>query len=149
MLRRQGAGRVYERPGSGWTDPQRASDSGGHREVPVNGIDEVSERANAWMLQQVLATGVQRELLTNADTLGAVRAFVREVRFPIHKQRSRVRLEEGRSRCPRGANLGRTRPGVLGQSLSVAAESEWRVAAGRESERRIRAGQRGSESAGA
>jgi 4-hydroxy-2-oxoheptanedioate aldolase len=54
--------------------------------VPVNGIDEASVRANAWMFQQVLATGVHGVLLTHADDPGAVRAFVEAIRFPIHHQ---------------------------------------------------------------
>ena len=41
--------------------------------VPVNGTDEASVRANAWMFQQVLATGVHGVLLCHADTPGAVR----------------------------------------------------------------------------
>lgn len=54
--------------------------------VPVNGLDEVTVRANAWMFNQVLATGVHGVLLTHADDPGAVRAFVEAVRFPIHHQ---------------------------------------------------------------
>ena len=54
--------------------------------VPVNGTDEATVRANAWMFQQVLATGVHGIMLTHADTPGAVRAFVEAVRLPIHKQ---------------------------------------------------------------
>src|SRR5713226_294270 len=54
--------------------------------VPVNGTDEVTVRANAWMFQQVLATGVHGILLCHADSPGAVRAFVEAIRFPIHKQ---------------------------------------------------------------
>jgi 4-hydroxy-2-oxoheptanedioate aldolase len=50
--------------------------------VPVNGTDEASVRANAWMFQQVLATGVHGVLLCHADTPGAVRAFIDAVRFP-------------------------------------------------------------------
>jgi 4-hydroxy-2-oxoheptanedioate aldolase len=50
--------------------------------VPVNGTDEATVRANAWMFQQVLATGVHGILLCHADTPGAVRAFVEAVRFP-------------------------------------------------------------------
>jgi 4-hydroxy-2-oxoheptanedioate aldolase len=50
--------------------------------VPVNGLDEASVRANAWMFQQVLATGVHGVLLCHADTPGAVRAFIEAVRFP-------------------------------------------------------------------
>jgi len=54
--------------------------------VPVNGLDEVTVRANAWQFQQVLATGVHGVLLTHADDPGAVRAFVEAIRFPIHHE---------------------------------------------------------------
>src|SRR5882762_2915805 len=65
--------------------------------VPVNGIDEASVRANAWMFQQVLATGVHGVLLTHADDPGAVRAFVEAIRFPIHNQGvGENGLQEGR-----------------------------------------------------
>src|SRR5216117_317658 len=50
--------------------------------TPVNGTDEATVRANAWMFQQVLATGVHGILLCHADTPGAVRAFVEAVRPP-------------------------------------------------------------------
>src|SRR4249920_2419392 len=50
--------------------------------LPVNGTDETTVRANAWMFQQALATGVHGILLCHADTPGAVRAFVEAVRFP-------------------------------------------------------------------
>jgi 4-hydroxy-2-oxoheptanedioate aldolase len=58
--------------------------------VPVNGTDEATVRANAWMFQQVLATGVHGVLLCHADTPGAVRAFVEAVRFPQHGGRRGV-----------------------------------------------------------
>ncbi len=64
--------------------------------VPVNGTDEATVRANAWMFQQVLATGVHGVLLTHADTPGAVRAFVEAVRLPIHKQGVDRGISEGR-----------------------------------------------------
>src|SRR5437667_9618837 len=54
--------------------------------VPVNGTDEATVRANAWMFAQVLATGVHGVLLTHADTPGAVRAFVEAICIQIHKQ---------------------------------------------------------------
>jgi 4-hydroxy-2-oxoheptanedioate aldolase len=50
--------------------------------VPVNGTDEATVRANAWMFQQVLATGVHGILLCHADAPGAVRAFIEAVRPP-------------------------------------------------------------------
>src|SRR4051794_447640 len=49
--------------------------------VPVNGTDEAAIRNNAWMFQQVLATGVHGVLLTHAQTPGAIRAFVEACRF--------------------------------------------------------------------
>ena len=64
--------------------------------VPVNGTDEASVRANAWMFSQVLATGVHGIMLTHADTPCAVRAFVEAVRLPIHKQGLDKGINEGR-----------------------------------------------------
>jgi 4-hydroxy-2-oxoheptanedioate aldolase len=64
--------------------------------VPVNGTDEASVRANAWMFAQVLATGVHGILLCHADAPGAVRAFVEAVRLPIHKQGVGQGISEGR-----------------------------------------------------
>jgi 4-hydroxy-2-oxoheptanedioate aldolase len=64
--------------------------------VPVNGTDEVTVRANAWMFSQVLATGVHGVLLTHADTPGAVKAFIEAVRLPIHKQGVDRGVPEGR-----------------------------------------------------
>jgi 4-hydroxy-2-oxoheptanedioate aldolase len=58
--------------------------------LPVNGTDEATVRANAWMFQQVLATGVHGILLCHADTPGAVRAFVEAVRFPANGGRRGV-----------------------------------------------------------
>jgi len=64
--------------------------------VPVNGLDETTVRANAWMFQQVLAAGVHGIMLTHADTPGAIRAFIEAVRFPIHKEGVGPLLGEGR-----------------------------------------------------
>jgi len=58
--------------------------------VPVDGTDEATVRANAWMFQQVLATGVHGVLLCHADTPGAVRAFIEAVRFPAYGGRRGV-----------------------------------------------------------
>jgi 4-hydroxy-2-oxoheptanedioate aldolase len=58
--------------------------------VPVNGTDEATVRANAWMFHQVLATGVHGILLCHADTPGAVRAFIEAVRFPAYGGRRGV-----------------------------------------------------------
>jgi len=64
--------------------------------VPVNGTDEASVRANAWMFQQVLATGVHGVLLCHADAPGAVRAFVEAVRLPNHMLGVGQGVQEGR-----------------------------------------------------
>jgi len=64
--------------------------------VPVNGTDEATVRANAWMFHQVLATGVHGILLCHADSPGAVKAFVEAVRFPTHKQGVDQGISEGR-----------------------------------------------------
>ena len=58
--------------------------------VPVNGTDEATVRANAWMFHQVLATGVHGILLCHADAPGAVRAFIEAVRFPANGGRRGV-----------------------------------------------------------
>jgi 4-hydroxy-2-oxoheptanedioate aldolase len=80
--------------------------------VPVNGTDEAAVRANAWMFQQVLATGVHGVLLTHADTPGAVRAFIEAVRLPIHKQGVDHGVNEGR----RGAHGTSTAAKIWGVS---------------------------------
>jgi 4-hydroxy-2-oxoheptanedioate aldolase len=64
--------------------------------VPVNGLDEATVRANAWMFNQVLATGVHGVLLTHADSPAGVKAFIEAVRFPIHKQGLDKGIKEGR-----------------------------------------------------
>lgn len=64
----------------------------GHRtptvivEPPVNGTDEANVRANAWQFRQLLARGVHGILLCQAESAGAVRAFVEACRYPHHKQ---------------------------------------------------------------
>jgi 4-hydroxy-2-oxoheptanedioate aldolase len=80
--------------------------------VPVNGTDEASVRANAWMFQQVLATGVHGVLLCHADTPGAVRAFVEAVRLPMHMQGVGRGVSEGR----RGAHGSSTAARIWGVS---------------------------------
>ena len=59
----------------------------GHRtpavivEVPVDGGSEDIIRYNAWQFRQILARGVHGILLCNAETPGAVRAFVESCRY--------------------------------------------------------------------
>jgi 4-hydroxy-2-oxoheptanedioate aldolase len=65
--------------------------------LPVRGTDEASIRANAWMFEQVLATGVHGILLCHATTAGAVRAMVESVRYPNREQGvGQQGLQEGR-----------------------------------------------------
>ncbi len=80
--------------------------------VPVNGTDEATVRANAWMFHQVLATGVHGILLTHADAPGAVRALVESVRLPIHKQAVGQGISEGR----RGVHGAETAAPIWGVS---------------------------------
>ncbi|HEV3333474.1 MAG TPA: aldolase/citrate lyase family protein [Bryobacteraceae bacterium] len=83
--------------------------------VPVNGTDEASVRANAWMFQQVLATGVHGVLLTHADTPGAIRAFIEACRFPNREQGvGQQSLQEGR----RGAHGSPTAAQIWGVSTA-------------------------------
>src|SRR6476661_2472228 len=60
----------------------------GHRtpavivEAPVNGIDANHVRYNAWQFRQILGRGAHGILLCQAETAGAVRAFVESCRYP-------------------------------------------------------------------
>jgi 4-hydroxy-2-oxoheptanedioate aldolase len=83
--------------------------------VPVRGTDEATVRANAWMFEQVLATGVHGILLCHATTGGAVRAFVEAVRYPNREQGvGQQGLEEGR----RGAHGASTAAKIWGISAA-------------------------------
>lgn len=63
----------------------------GHRtpavivEAPVNGIDEDMVRFNAWQFRLILGQGAHGILLCQAETPGAVRAFVESCRYPHQK----------------------------------------------------------------
>jgi len=60
----------------------------GHRtptvivEAPVNGINEDYVLFNAWQFRQILGRGAHGILLCQAETPGAVRAFVESCRYP-------------------------------------------------------------------
>ena len=60
----------------------------GHRtptvivEAPVNGINEEYVLFNAWQFRQILGRGAHGILLCQAETAGAVRAFVESCRYP-------------------------------------------------------------------
>src|SRR6516164_3933268 len=55
-------------------------------EAPVNGIDAAHVRYNAWQFRQILGRGVHGVLLCQAETAGAVRAFVESCRYPHNLQ---------------------------------------------------------------
>lgn len=88
----------------------------GHRmptvivEAPVNGIDEANVRFNAWQFRQILARGAHGILLCQAETPGAVRAFVESCRYPHHTIGTDPALPTPLERM-RGAEIG---PGDLG-----------------------------------
>jgi 4-hydroxy-2-oxoheptanedioate aldolase len=62
----------------------------GHRtptvivEAPVNGTNAGNVRFNAWQFRQILGRGVHGVLLCQAESAGAVRAFVESCRYPHH-----------------------------------------------------------------
>jgi 4-hydroxy-2-oxoheptanedioate aldolase len=64
--------------------------------LPTDGTNEAVMRANAWMVKQVLATGIHGILLCHADDPGAVRAFVEAARFPHQRAGLNEGLDEGR-----------------------------------------------------
>ena len=51
--------------------------------LPATGADEQSFRANTWMVNQVLATGIHGILLCHAESPAAVKAFVEACRYPF------------------------------------------------------------------
>ena len=63
--------------------------------LPVGGLDEATMKANYWMVQQVLATGVHGILLCHARSPDAVRLFVQAARYPFHKEAVGDGLPEG------------------------------------------------------
>ena len=74
----------------------------GHRtptvivEAPVEGISAEIVRFNGWQFRQILARGVHGILLCQAETPGAVAAFVEACRYPINRIGVGAGLEEGR-----------------------------------------------------
>ena len=51
--------------------------------LPIQGDDPASLKANAWVIQQALATGIHGVLLCQAENVDAVRLFVESVRYPF------------------------------------------------------------------
>ncbi len=90
----------------------------GHRmptvivESPVEGINEEIVRFNAWQFRQILARGVHGILLCQAESAGAVRAFVESCRYPIN----RIGVGEGLGEGRRGVGSEPTTTAVWGVS---------------------------------
>jgi 4-hydroxy-2-oxoheptanedioate aldolase len=108
----------------------------GHRtpaiivEAPVNGTDEANVRYNAWQFRQILGRGAHGVLLCQAETPGAVRAFVESCRYPHHKEGvdpslpsplARMRGEAG---APRSPALG---TGTRGRGSEATAAAIWGI----------------------
>lgn len=74
----------------------------GHRtpavipQIAAGGWDEATMRANAWMVQQVLATGAHGIHLCHASDPAAVRVMVEAARYAFHKNGVGGKLGEGR-----------------------------------------------------
>jgi 4-hydroxy-2-oxoheptanedioate aldolase len=72
--------------------------------LPISGDSEQTVRVNAWMINQILATGVHGLLLNHAEDPAAVRAFVECSRYPF-------------AQTPAGLGVGRR--GAGGQGLAA------------------------------
>jgi 4-hydroxy-2-oxoheptanedioate aldolase len=68
--------------------------------LPIDGTDENTVRVNAWMVKQVLATGIHGIMLCHAQSAGAVKAFVESTRLPI----ARLGVGEGIGEGKRGVH---------------------------------------------
>src|SRR5215472_12981654 len=68
--------------------------------LPFDGSSEAVARANAWMLKQVLATGIHGVMLCHAQSPAAVKAFVESARMPT----SRLGVGEGLGEGKRGVH---------------------------------------------
>ena len=64
--------------------------------LPFNGASEAEVNANAWIIKQVLATGVHGLLMCHAEDPAAVRAFVQHSRYPFNRMAVGEGLDEGR-----------------------------------------------------
>ena len=82
-------------------------------EAPVNGTDADNVRFNAWQFRQILGRGVHGVLLCQAESAGAVRAFVQACRYPHHASGVDPALPDAPARLA-GAAVGVPGPGLLG-----------------------------------
>jgi 4-hydroxy-2-oxoheptanedioate aldolase len=110
----------------------------GHRtpavvvEAPVNGTDELNIRHNAWQFRQILGRGVHGVLLCQAESAGAVRAFVESCRYPQQSSGvdpglpSPVERMHGRTR-PRESAKGKLGIGTRGRGSEATAAPVWGI----------------------
>jgi 4-hydroxy-2-oxoheptanedioate aldolase len=82
-------------------------------EAPVNGTDEANVRHNAWQFRQILGRGAHGILLCQAETAGAVRAFVESCRYPHNLPGVDPALPTPQARL-HGAATPPPAPGLLG-----------------------------------
>lgn len=98
--------------------------------LPTDASDAVTMRANAWMVKQVLATGIHGILLCHADDPAAVKVFVEAARFPVHHEGVGAGLEEGRRGIhgvPTAAAIwGLSQKEYIEKADPLAAQPEWR-----------------------
>lgn len=64
--------------------------------LPMDGSDEQTVRANAWMVKQALAVGVHGLMLVHVEAPSAVRAFVEAARYPFQTHDVGKVLQQGR-----------------------------------------------------
>src|SRR5581483_4438243 len=97
---------------------------------PVNGIDAAHVRYNAWQFRQILGRGVHGVLLCQAESAGAVRAFVESCRYPHHRAGvdpglpSPLARMQGAAAPPPKAGLG---TGTRGRGSEATAAEIWGV----------------------
>ena len=65
-------------------------------ELPIDGVDETTVRANSWMIKQLLAQGVHGLILCHAEGPEAVRAFVESARYSFQSLGMGQGLGQGR-----------------------------------------------------
>jgi len=81
--------------------------------LPVGGWDEASMRANTWVVQQVLATGVHGLILVHARSPEAAKVYVEAARYPFN----RLRVNEGLGEGWRGSGGQGTAAAIWGVSV--------------------------------
>ena len=97
--------------------------------LPISGTTDAL-RANAWMIQQALATGVHGILLCNAESPEAARLMIECRALSVRPARRGADPGHAAQRLAgiRVANVGRDCRGIHAHRRSVADEPGWRIA---------------------